>query len=127
MSFSRDGLKAYFFPVYYVWAVISPSIILLINPITLKFVPAFYALFGLIWPLSFVVYPAFLISINRNNTELEILGINLSFLTIPAFFVAWLGPIAHLVYATINHKNYISMKKQENTDLSWGDYLSGFI
>jgi hypothetical protein len=127
MSSSRDALKTYFFPVYYIWAVISPSIILLINPISLGRIPAFYALFGLIWPLSFVVYPAFLISIRQNDTTLKILSVDLGIMTIPAFFIAWLGPIAHLIYATTRHKNYISLKKQENTDMGWGDYLSGFI
>ncbi|MCE7735852.1 MAG: hypothetical protein GPJ54_13305 [Candidatus Heimdallarchaeota archaeon] len=123
MSFSRDNLKVYFFPVYYVWAFISPSLILLINPIPLRVIPAFYGLFGLIWPLTFVVYPAFLISINKEGTTLA----GVPFLTIPLFFVAWLGPIAHLVFATFKHKKFISLKKQGDEKLSWPDYLSGFI
>ena len=121
MSFSRDNLKQFFFPVYYVWAFISPSIILLINPIELNVIPAFYALFGLIWPLSYVVYPAFLISINAGDTAMGAPG------AVFLFFVAWLGPLVHLIFATLRHKKYISNKKQGDENLSWPDYLSGFI
>lgn len=113
----------YFFPVYYIWAFVSPSLILLINPIPLRVIPAFYALFGLVWPLSFVVYPAFLISINNEGTTLA----GVPFLTVPLFYVAWLGPIVHLGFATFKHKKFISLKKQGDENLSWSDYLAGFI
>ena len=123
MSFSRDNLKKYFFPVYYVWVIISPSIILLINPIPRNVVPAFYALFGLIWPLTFIVYPAFLLSINEQNTTLNVFSIDIAK---PLFFIAWLGPVVHLIFAMIQHKKYIS-QKQNNENMGWGEYLSGFI
>ena len=97
--------------------------ILLINPLPRSVVPAFYALFGLIWPLTFIVYPAFLFSINQNGTTLNVLSINIAK---PAFFVAWLGPVVHLIFALIKHKKYI-MEKQNNQKMGWGEYLSGFI
>ncbi len=123
MSFSRDNLKKYFLPVYYAWAIISPSIILLINPIPRNVIPAFYAIFGLIWPLTFVVYPAFLLSIRQEGTTLDIFSINFAQ---PAFFIAWLGPVVHFIFALVQHKKYI-MEKQNKLKLGWGEYLSGFI
>ena len=122
---SNVNIKKYFSPVYFAWAFLSPSIILLINPIPLSKVIAFYALFGVIWPITFVVFPAFFISITENNTGLEIFGLTLDFLALPLFFVAWFGPVVHLIVAFRFHKKHI--ENIEDKSLGWLTYLSGFI
>jgi hypothetical protein len=110
-------MKKYFFPVYYIWAVISPSVILMINPISSSRVPAFYAIFGLIWPLTFVVYPAFLIAIRKNGSSVDVASVNFA---IPLFFIAW-----HLIIGVILHKRSLERSRQKT--ISWSDYFFGFI
>ncbi|MHA2172734.1 MAG: hypothetical protein ACXAB7_22930 [Candidatus Kariarchaeaceae archaeon] len=122
MTNSKEDMKKYFFPVYYIWAVISPSIILMINPISSSRVPAFYAIFGLIWPLTFVVYPAFLIAIRKNGSSVDVASVNFA---IPLFFIAWLGPVLHLIIGVILHKRSLERSRQET--ISWSDYFFGFI
>ncbi|OLS24432.1 MAG: hypothetical protein HeimC2_22380, partial [Candidatus Heimdallarchaeota archaeon LC_2] len=66
---------------------------------------------------------AFLLSINEQGTTLDVFSIDIA---VPAFFVAWLGPVVHFVFALFKHKKYI-MEKQNNQKMGWGEYLSGFI
>jgi len=119
---SKVHMRRYFLPVYYIWAILSPTLIILVNGMAWSRVPAFYAIFGLIWPITFVVYPAFLKAFNQNNSTLYIGSLNVA---IPVFFIAWLGPVVHLVLTFIFHKR--SLEKESSTPISWSDYFFGFI
>lgn len=121
---SRQELKKYFLPVYLVWAFVSPSLILLVNPIPASTLFAFYALFGLIWPLTFVVYPAFYLSFQSENAAYSVFGINLA---IPIFLIAWIGPVIHFVFAIVYHRRYLQKQSTEDKPISFLDYLSGYL
>ena len=79
---SKQEVKKYFFPVYWIWAIIIPIFFVGINAyldagagenfgesfsnftdeISWSRVPAMFALFGLIYPLTIVIFPGFYIS-----------------------------------------------------------------
>ena len=130
---SKKNLRKYFLPVYYVWAIVSPTLILIVHNIPFSRYPAFYGIWGLIWPLSFVIYPAFLKSFQVNNDKVTLGPLNLNDkvtlgplnLAIPIFFAAWLGPVVHLSFAFFSHKKY--MEKEYSKKISWSDYFFGFI
>ncbi|MHA2250593.1 MAG: hypothetical protein ACXAD7_09525 [Candidatus Kariarchaeaceae archaeon] len=120
---SKENMRVYFLPVYFIWAIISPTLIVLVNGMPWSRVPAFYALFGLIWPITFVVYPAFLKAFTDETAAALYVGsVNLA---IPVFYIAWLGPVVHLVLTFIFHKR--SLEKESSTPISWSDYFFGFI
>lgn len=119
---SKKNLRKYYLPVYYIWALISPTLILIIHNIPLKRYPAFYSLWGVIWPLSFVTYPAFLLAIQENNFSVKIGSFDIALVL---FFIAWLGPVVHFIFAIKYHKKYL--EKSLDQAISWSDYFFGFI
>lgn len=142
---SREKFKDYFLKVYVVWAIITPVAMILINAyinaedqsiwdaIPWSRVPALLALFGLIWPLTIVISPAFYQSFARETgysffEALVNLGepdaVKMLFATI-IFLIAWIGPVVHFVYKLFMHKAYISSQSEDEID--WYDYIAGFI
>ena len=117
---SRQEVKKYFFPVYAIWAVISPTLILIVNPISGYRIVSFYALFGLIWPLTFVVYPGFFLSFRANSDLFLPYAYSM-------FFIAWLGPVVHFGFAVYYHRKYLQSISNEEKKISFLDYLSGYL
>ncbi len=147
---SRINIKQYYLPVYYIWAIIIPTLLILINAylksdnvsemisvIDWKRVPSMYALYGLIYPLSYITLPGFYIAFTevQGFTFVEAIKnigdpINGTIakkiiISVLLFTIVWLGPIIHLIIAAYRHKKYIETKNEET--VSWVDYFYGFI
>lgn len=146
---SKQGVKAYFLPVYAIWAFVTPTVVIFLNWYVYAAdgvgffqgtdwsrVPAIYALFGLIWPLTLVVSPAILIAI-QNETGYTFFQSFASFndpnavtlfISTIFFVIAWAGPLIHFVIAVIRHKNTVQTQQDDPTkSLGWVDYFAGFI
>ena len=124
MGYPLKDYAKYYLPFYLTWAVLGPTFLLLANypyeetildiilfQASSKFVYAFfsfYLIFGLIWPLTIVVYIAFFISIT-NKYGIETLADAFSQFdaTLSVFFwtIAFLGPILSICVATMLHIN----------------------
>ena len=75
---SKLETKKYFLPVYLTWAIVTPTIVTFMTSYLntpegasiVDFIPwtrvlSFYTLFGLVWPLTIVISPAFFVSIKE--------------------------------------------------------------
>ncbi len=157
MAKSRDKIKHYFFPVYWIWALIIPITLILLNAylyssggetfgeawgnfvaeIAWNRVFSIFALFGLIYPITIVVFPAFYIGFTESHgfTFSEAIGllgdaddgyIALKIvISVVIFTLVFIGPVVHLILAVYYHKKYIQSKQEE--PLSLVNYLYGYL
>ncbi|MCH8906196.1 MAG: hypothetical protein IH840_03820 [Candidatus Heimdallarchaeota archaeon] len=130
MTYSREGMRKYFLPIYIIWAFVSPTIIIMVINLSNDRLFSFYALFGLIWPLTFVVYPAFYASFQDSPGTFNLFwvsGIELEIKTwgVVFFAVAWIGPVIHLILALWFHKIAVALREEKK--IGWGDYFAGFL
>ena len=154
---SRDNLKHYFFPVYWIWALIIPVTLILLNAylyssggdtfaeswsnffdeIPWNRALSIFALFGLIYPITIVVFPAFYLSFADSHgftfsEALKLLGDPIDgyialkiVISVIIWTIVFIGPIVHLIIAGYYHKRYIQTKQDE--PLSVLNYLYGYI
>ncbi|MDH5404158.1 MAG: hypothetical protein OEZ01_02205 [Candidatus Heimdallarchaeota archaeon] len=142
---SKTNLKKYFLPVYVVWVFIIPTVIILLQLNLTKGenslftnldwnrVPAIYASFGVVWPISIFIFPAFYYSYAKitNYSFIEALSnfddpqARLMIFTTIMSFIVWIAPLIHLGIAFSYHKKFL--EKENNTEIKWIDYFGGFI
>jgi hypothetical protein len=157
MTKSRDKLKHYFFPIYWIWALIIPITLILLNAylystagetfgdsmsnffdeIAWNRALSIFALFGLIYPITIVVFPAFYLGFSDSHgftfsEAIKFLGdpiygeIALKIvISVIIFTIVFIGPIVHLIIAAYYHKKHVQTKQDE--PLSVINYLYGFI
>ena len=157
MTKSRDKIKHYFFPVYWIWALVIPITLILLNAylnssagetfgdsmgnffdeIEWNRALSIFALFGLIYPITIVVFPAFYLGFADSHgftfsEAFDLLGDPVNgdialkiVISIIIFTLVFIGPIVHLLIAAYFHKKYIQSKQDE--PLSVINYLYGYI
>lgn len=144
---SRIDAKKYFLPVYVIWAIVTPTIITFMSGYRLTTatttvfdhvpwsrVAAFYALFGLIWPLTLVVAPAFFQSV-KNDTGYGLFEVfsgsgqlaQEAMFSYLMYIIAWVGPVISFVFVLYLHKTEVSKQADDPEDFTWIDYLAGFV
>ncbi len=125
MTYPKGDFKKFFLPVYIIWAVVNPTLLLLPESyygILISFsadklirIISFYLMFGLIWPLSIIVYPAFLSSPSIKENPFYV----------ALTYFAIIGPILSFIGQAARHKKYV--EKRLNKKMSVEDYLWDFI
>ena len=144
---SKINAKKYFLPVYAIFMILTPTIVTLMQgylnasdgqslfeAIHWRRVPAFYALFGLIWPLTIVISPAFFLSVKRTTgfTFFQALSATgplatKAIIAYILFAIAWIGPIVAFAAALYLHKEDVTKQAEDPDEFSWVDYLASFI
>ncbi len=125
MTYPKEDFKKFFLPVYIFWGLINPILLMIPKSFyglfmafswnsLLRFV-SFYMIFGGIWPLSIIVYPAFTISPEVKANPL--------YLTLT--YIAMLGPVLTFIVQLVRHKKYVEERKGES--ITFSDYLWDFI
>ncbi|MGB1811176.1 MAG: hypothetical protein ACPHM3_01775 [Candidatus Kariarchaeum pelagius] len=142
---SKLETKKYFLPVYLTWAIVTPTIVTFMTSYLntpegasiVDFIPwtrvlSFYTLFGLVWPLTIVISPAFFVSIKEitSYSFFEALTVGFSSKALLSYIlisIAWIGPLISLISVFYLHKKLISLQSEEPEKFGWIDYLAGFI
>ena len=150
---SKVETKKYFLPVYLVWAILIPTVLVLLNAylklsdegtvfnnINWARVPALFALYGFVWPLTIVTFNGFYMAFTSElgfedfwaakdslgDVDEDIaLKAKRSVIMVLWLTVIWAGPVIHLILAFIFHKRLVDRKN--DTVQKWIDYLYGFI
>lgn len=125
MTYPKEDFKKFFLPVYIIWAIVNP--LLLMSPegfygvfsefswnAILRFV-SFYLIFGGIWPLTIITYPAFLSSAEVSGNSLYLI----------LAYAAILGPVLTFLFALFKHKKFV--EERSGKEISVSDYLWDFI
>ncbi|RMG38042.1 MAG: hypothetical protein D6732_05580 [Methanobacteriota archaeon] len=125
MTYPKEDFKKFFLPVYLVWGIVNPILLMIPKSFyglfvafswngLLRFV-SFYMIFGGIWPLTIIVYPAFLSSPEVTSDPF--------YLTVT--YIALVGPILTFILQLIRHKKFVEERKGE--PITFSDYLWDFI
>jgi hypothetical protein len=156
VPYPTEDFKIYYLPTYVIWVILGPTFLLLANnpyPVSLLEIItfqassyyimrifAFYLIFGLIWPLMIVIYPAFY-TIIANNYGLKLFpwdtneGFTFDFtlisipgnVVLPLFLwlIAFYGPFVSIFISIYKHKKYIQSKQEE--PLTYSKFFLNFI
>ncbi len=144
---SKVNTRRYFLPIYAVFAIVSPTITFymsgyLMAPVGEAMgaylpwdrVAAFYALFGLIWPLTIVISPGFFHSVKLNTgfNFFQALGASgpLATKAIVAYILlslAWILPVILFAIALFKHKRDVGLQTDSPDTFGWIDYFASFI
>jgi len=147
---SKINAKKYFLPLYVVFLITTPTLITILSGL-LKLsegegffmlfqyinwgrVISYFLLFGLIWPLTLVISPIFVLSIERNTGYSFLDAIthrgfaaNQALGGYIIFFFAWIVPVIASIYIIYLHKKDVSKQIDDPEKFGWIDYLAAFI
>lgn len=153
---SKFNLRKFFLPVYVVWALVIPTMLIFLNGYTkapydsglsqvTKYinwgrVPSMYALFGFAYPLTIVTFEGFFISFskvlgftgfadawdNLSNVDPVIKG--KAQRSVIALILLTLITIGPIIHLILAFIYHKKfIEKKENKVIKWTDYLFGFI
>lgn len=144
MAYPTSDYKKYYLPLYLLWIIIGPSLILLSNypydksilevfitnqDVDLMYrLTSFYLIFGLVWPIMIVIYPAFYDSLLikfGHQSIIEALGDSSFLLPFILWVVAIVGPVVGLGISLYLHKKAVMERSDE--DVTWKKFFIDFI
>lgn len=141
MTYPVKDYKKFYLPVYLIWAFLSPTLLLLSDNVyrvnvwdillgnATKFqmqrILSFYAIFGMVWPLMIVIFPAFYTQIAAGNAVGGIFGDGNIVGGLILWLIATLGPIIMFVVMVYLHK--VAKEKELKKSLKWSEFFLGFI
>ncbi len=143
MAYPKTDWKKFYLPIYITWVILGPALILISNypfdtPLieaianqdsyVLYRVTSIFLIFGLVWPIMIVVYPAFYdaLLIKFNYASLGEALADPAFIMPFAFWaIAFYGPFIWLFIALFFHRKAVITR--DGKDIPWKDFLMGFV
>lgn len=158
MVYPKSDFKRFYLPTYLIWMFVSPTLILLGNyPYEYDLLDlltfsapysfairlfAFFMIFGFVWPLMIVTYPAFYDAL-VNDFGLKLLpwegslfgdfSFSFGLVNVPGavvgplilWLIAFYGPFISLGVSIYLHKRDVANRLSE--EITWGNFFGKFI